>query len=428
MRTSAAIIAKCAGSGKNARLAADPTGPAISLDTETAPGAGVDANKVAFEDLDKGFCHPCRQTFQQSEFFLAASFLQEQDVLISGKCLLNQDCGRLMIHRDSLTSSISDSDCDESSVNRAALRGKASFPTGLFDNASFYAVVAVIRPRHWIKNFLLFVPIVLTGHFGEYEKTKQVVIAFVLYCALASCVYVINDIFDLPHDRAHARKRSRPFASGALSPSVGMPIGIAGTLLVLLLGFACVPALFFGLLIYSVASLLYSLKLKRFPIIDTLLLAAFYVWRLYVGATAADLPLSGWLTLFSMLFFFSVSLAKRFSELSVPSQQENEIVPGRGYRPNHKKSILVLGILTGVSSVLVFAEYLRQGAFSAADLSSPGFLWVCLATLALWLLRLWTLCIRGELQDDPVEFVLNDRASRVLVTASGIATLLALVI
>jgi 4-hydroxybenzoate polyprenyltransferase len=183
---------------------------------------------------------------------------------------------------------------------------------------------------------------------------------------------------------------------------------LAGTLLSLQLA---PPAVTFGLTAYFTLNLAYSLFLKRFPLVDVLVLATLFTLRLGIGAAAAGVLLSPWLLTFSMFLFLSLSLAKRCTEVSRAAELGRSQSNGRGYCEADQPLLLALGIGALVASNLVFVLYLTQEAFLATRLASPVLLWGFPPIVFLLGGRIWLLSGRGELDDDPVAFAIKDRAS-----------------
>ena len=273
---------------------------------------------------------------------------------------------------------------------------------------------------------LLFVPLILGGATGDTVAVTTTVLTFVAFGLLASATYIINDIIDAPIDRRHAIKRHRPLASGSLSLSFGIVLAVLGLASGLGISYFLRLPVFLGLFGYVVLTLAYSLRLKRVPIVDVALLGCLYTWRLFVGVLASEVLLSAWLMVFSFAFFLSLSLAKRQTEIMRMIKEGKSALAGRGYRTIDATFVMIMGVATGVSSILIFVIYMTERAFSRANFSTPEALWVCPVILLLWLSQIWMLCCRGELHDDPVEFAISDRKSLILGIISAAAVLIAI--
>lgn len=179
-----------------------------------------------------------------------------------------------------------------------------------------FLILKTARPRQWIKNLALYAPLVFSGFlfFDFPSYFLQVTKAFILFCVLSSCVYIVNDIIDLPKDRLHPFKKFRPIASGKLPVPIAAFVAIAGFLTVIYLSMTF--SLFFLMLALSYTALhvLYSVKLKHVAILDVLAIATGFVIRVYAGGVVVNLHMSVWflLTVVSASLFLAVG--KRQSE------------------------------------------------------------------------------------------------------------------
>lgn len=272
------------------------------------------------------------------------------------------------------------------------------------------AIVKALRPHQWMKNILLFVAPLL-GHVREIEVWLHVVVAFFAFSFVASSVYVLNDLLDLDSDRQHRTKKNRPFASGALSIPFGLvmfPLAMgSGVGLSLLL----LPTAFtFALLGYLVLTTAYSVWLKRKLMVDVLMLASLFTYRVLSGGVAADVKVSFWLLAFSMFFFLGLAFVKRFSELVATMEKSVDKVPGRGYWVSDIDIIRSVGPASGLMAVLVFCLYMNTK--EVVDLyPQPTALWGIAPILLYWIMRIWFLASRNQLHDDPVLFAARDKIS-----------------
>jgi 4-hydroxybenzoate polyprenyltransferase/phosphoserine phosphatase len=277
------------------------------------------------------------------------------------------------------------------------------------------AALQLLRPHQWVKNTLLFVPLVLGGAVTNLAADLGTLIAFIALSLLASGTYILNDLVDLQEDRRHWTKRKRPLASGELPIPHGIALAAGIITAGLALGAIAGTSTLIGLAAYLALTLSYSTSLKRIPIVDVLALAALFTLRLAIGVAAADTLFSPWLLTFSMFLFLSLSLAKRHTELVRAAWNGHEDVNSRGYMARDEPVVLALGIAALLSSVLVFVLYLTQEAFVAAHLALPKLLWCFPPGLFLLATRIWLVSGRGELDDDPVVFALKDRTGLAIV-------------
>jgi 4-hydroxybenzoate polyprenyltransferase len=273
-----------------------------------------------------------------------------------------------------------------------------------------------MRPHQWAKNTLLFLP-ALAAHLPfALDGLLTLAAAFVAFSALASAVYLLNDIIDLPNDRAHPTKRLRPIASGELSIPLALTAAATLAALAALVAFR-LPLAFQALLGgYVVLTTAYSLALKKRPILDVITLASLYSTRVVAGAAAVDVPLSRWFLAFSVFLFFSLALVKRVVELGRSAVAADEHVPGRGYRLIDVPVLTSLGTTAVMASALVYCLYITGEEVSVLY-GRPDVLWAGLPILLYWQSRLWLIAGRGALHDDPVVFALRDHVSRALAVA-----------
>jgi 4-hydroxybenzoate polyprenyltransferase len=281
----------------------------------------------------------------------------------------------------------------------------------------------VLRLHQWLKNLLLFVPMFAAHQLHDPRLLGQLVLAFVAFSLCASSVYIFNDLLDLESDRAHPRKRARPFASGAV------PVWVGGIFCVLLLAASSVlgtqvdrtflPWLAF----YFLLTCAYSWVLKRVMLVDCIALAMLYTVRIVAGAAAAGLVLSFWLLAFSVFLFLSLAFLKRYAELEVQLHAGQTKAHGRGYYTSDAPLIQTLGVSAGYGSVLVLAVYLNSEAVLRLY-RTPEIIWGAVPVLLFWISWMWMQAHRGRMHDDPVVFAVKDKAS--LVAGALFAVVLSL--
>ncbi len=277
-----------------------------------------------------------------------------------------------------------------------------------------------MRIHQWVKNLLLFVPLVMSHQIARWDGGGSQLLIKVSLAALAfsfcaSAVYVLNDLLDIESDRAHPVKRLRPFASGALSTRAGWII-IPSTLMVGLgLALAVHSERFLLILLgYLVITTAYSIRLKRMAVLDILVLAGLFTLRLFAGAVAAQIPPSPWLLAFSTFLFLTLAFAKRFAELSVLSASGAAPSARRPYAVADQPWLGTLGAVSGYLAVLVFALYINNSPDVKSLYSRPDALWFMCPILLYAVTRLWSRAYRGQIPDDPIATVIRDPASYVV--------------
>lgn len=281
-----------------------------------------------------------------------------------------------------------------------------------------------LRPHQWVKNVLIFVPVVAAHRNGWQDDLVAASVAFIAFSLAASAVYVLNDLLDLDADRTHSRKRFRPFASGNLALSRGalmLPILLGCALAVA----AAVTTEFLALLLlYLVLTALYSFWLKRQVIVDVLLLAVLYTVRILAGSASTGIVPSFWLLAFSMFLFLSLAMVKRYCELRLSLAEQRPSLIGRGYHVSDLPVLVSIGIASGMVAVMVFALYINAPETSNVY-SNSYVLWLVPLLLLYWISRIWMKANRGEIDQDPVLFAIRDWQSLVVVGISLMLFLLA---
>lgn len=277
-------------------------------------------------------------------------------------------------------------------------------------------VARTLRVHQWSKNLLLLLP-ALGAHQWNAAALLPAFAGMAAFSLVASSVYVLNDVLDLPHDRRHRTKRHRPFAAGTL-PLAWAPILLAITLLGGLVIGAALPFPFLPLLAgYYAATLLYSFVLKRRVGADIITLAGLYTIRVFAGGAACAIPVSPWLLAFSMFLFFCLAVVKRLTELV--QHRTRTTVAGRGYHPQDIDMLRGLGAAAGSMAVLVLALYLNSPEVRALY-PQPEILWLLCPLLLFWMTRLLLIANRGDMHDDPVVFAFRDRASLATLALAGL--------
>lgn len=203
----------------------------------------------------------------------------------------------------------------------------------MHDNAKHYSrlarlqgLIRLARPRQWIKNVFVLAPLVFTGEFLMADSVGRVLAATLLFCLAASATYILNDLHDIDDDRRHPVKSlKRPLASGLVS--VPMALGLL-TLLYAILAFAAVVAPGVMLVIgsYIALNVAYTFYLKREPVVDIFIIAICFVMRVYAGAEALAVPVSGWMFITTLCLALYLASIKRRQEMSQSGKGAREVL------------------------------------------------------------------------------------------------------
>ena len=271
-------------------------------------------------------------------------------------------------------------------------------------------LVTTMRPVEWIKNLFVFAPIFFSGGAQDLDKLALVGMVFLAFNAMASAVYIFNDIRDRELDRIHPSKRGRPIASGSLPVSVA----IAASALLASCAIAFVhfslPAVAV-LLAYGGMNVLYSVKLKHVVILDVFTIATGFVLRVFAGGLVVHVEPSSWLILATFLLSLFLGLAKRRHELLLMNQDAN------AHRPVLEQySIPLVDVLTAVITPVTLITYILYTLDSTtmAHLRSNR-LYLTVGFVVFGIFRYLYLIHRKDLGGSPTELVIKDHPLRAAV-------------
>lgn len=268
---------------------------------------------------------------------------------------------------------------------------------------------AALRPHQWLKNVLVFVPLVAAQSFTGADILKTL-LAFAAFSLVSSSGYLLNDLMDLRADRAHPRKSLRPLAAGRVPIAHGtamVPLLLLGGLITARLAGPNLLGVIFG---YFVLTTVYSTWLKQRAVADIGTLAGLYTLRIIAGGVATGLALSVWLLAFSMFFFFALAAVKRLAELVDLEKRGIRTAKRRGYHVEDAPLISQMTTASGYISVLVLALYVNTHAVQQLY-TAPWLLWGICLVLMYWISRVVLVTHRGMMDDDPIVYALRDRTS-----------------
>jgi 4-hydroxybenzoate polyprenyltransferase len=281
-----------------------------------------------------------------------------------------------------------------------------------------------LRVHQWVKNLLIFVPLLTAFAFTDAATLLVASLAWLALSLAASATYVLNDLWDLDHDRRHPRKCHRPLASGQIS--ILTSAGVSAALLIVALAVASMlaPGFLPVVMLYLVLTSTYSWVLKRHALLDVLMLSVLYTLRIVAGSVAVGVTTSMWLLTFSVFLFFSLALVKRCAELVSLDRAGLDTTPGRDYQVGDLAVLWPMGIGASLCAVVVFTLFVSAVA-TETRYAAPQLLWLVALGFLYWLGRIWIKTGRGEMHDDPVVFAVRDHGSRLTIAAMVTATLAA---
>ena len=262
-----------------------------------------------------------------------------------------------------------------------------------------HALVSALRPRQWTKNLLLFAGLVFAARFDDPLAWARALAIFCAYCAVSSSAYLLNDVRDVEHDRAHPTKRLRPLARGELSPATAL----AGAGALLLGGLAAAAALGTRSLVFLAAvaavQAAYSLGLKRVVGLDVIAISGLFVLRAAAGAAAVGVRISPWLLACTALLALFLALAKRRAELVLVA---NNLTPGRPVLAGYSLPVLAGAVAAAAAATAVaYAGYALSGPDAPEMAVTVPFVWAGIG-------RYLYLVGRRDLGEEPEQLLLTD--------------------
>jgi len=267
------------------------------------------------------------------------------------------------------------------------------------------ALVAVLRPRQWTKNLIVFAGLIFGERLLDLAAVGNAAAAFGVFCLLSGIVYVVNDVRDAQADRLHPIKSRRPIAAGDLSPAVAL--GFAALLAVAAIGAAFRLSTGFGAigLTYLVLLTVYSAWLKHMVILDVLTLAMGFVLRAWAGAVVVGVVVSHWLLLLTLLLALFLALAKRRAELVTLADGAQDHRPSLAeYSPYLLDQMI--SVVTA-STLVAYALYTIDPE-TVARFGTDRLVWTVPFPLY-WIFRYLYLVHRRDGGGDPSETLVTDR-------------------
>jgi len=220
----------------------------------------------------------------------------------------------------------------------------------------FICYLKEFRIHHWVKNLLILFPLIFAGNIRNIQLGKQALIVFGLFSLLASVVYLLNDILDVKQDRLHTNKKNRPIAQGLISMKSALSVHVILLTVSMVGAFVYSGKQVFGLfLVYYLANLAYSLVLKKYPPIDIVFVALFYLLRPIIGAVAIAVPVSNWLILTTFFAALYLVALKRYAELA--SIKDSKIVTRHCIEQYTLDSLRTIGFLGLTVAIVSYGLY-----------------------------------------------------------------------
>lgn len=272
--------------------------------------------------------------------------------------------------------------------------------------------IRLLRPKHYLKNVLVLLPLFFSGRFFERALLGAAVAGFAAFCLLSSFIYIINDVRDVESDRRHPTKCRRPIASGAVSVHAALTLAAALAAAVTAIGvLARFPAGGWGCMaVYLLVNLGYSFGLKNVPILDIALLVSGFLLRVLFGAAVTGIGISSWLYLTVVSVSFYLALGKRRGELRRQSDTSRKVL--RYYN----NAFLDKNMNICLTLAIVFYS------LWSADAMNAGTHLIWTVPLVICLCLKYSLTVEGDSDGDPVEVIFQDKVLLVLIAVFAAVT------
>ena len=278
-------------------------------------------------------------------------------------------------------------------------------------------ILRLTRPKQWIKNFFVFIPMFFGGELFATHSLWLTAITFVAFSLVASSIYCYNDIVDVDADRQHPVKCHRPIASGALSVLMGYMLMIMTFVLGVAVMFLLPPEVksqvMAVVIFYYVLNLSYCSKLKQYAILDVCIVAFGFVLRILAGGFACELALSNWIVIMTFLLTLFMSFAKRRDDVL----RMNET--GEAPRKNTVRYNLTFinQAITITASVTLVCYIMYCVSPEVAERFETPYLYLTFVFVLLGLLRYIQIAVVDQKSGDPTKVILRDHFSQVVVVA-----------
>ena len=275
----------------------------------------------------------------------------------------------------------------------------------------------LIRVKHWIKNFLIFLPLIFSRNINATNILLSI-LGFISFSFASSIIYIINDIRDKEKDKNHPTKKNRPIAAGTIS--ITNALIVATLLLIITIAILIYLSTFnkfisIYIITYILINIMYSFGLKNIPLLDVFILALGFLIRVLYGGALINVEVSNWLFLTVLSISFYLGLGKRRNELITQEKTGNTT---RSVLKYYNKEFLDKNMYMCLSMTIIFYSLWCQ------DLNSDYIMWTI--PIVLLICMKYSLNIESNSSGDPVEVLLKDKILMLLVGIYAIAILLTL--
>ncbi len=269
----------------------------------------------------------------------------------------------------------------------------------------------LLRPKDYIKNLFIFLPLFFTGQITLIDKSFLAFLSFIAFSFSASAIYIFNDYKDIEDDKKHPLKKKRPLASG----SVRIESALIIMLILFFLSFSLMAYISFKSLmvlgLYVVLNILYSLGLKKISLVDVTIIAIGFVLRLFVGSYAYNEDLTFWIVIMTFLLAIFIALAKR----------RDDVLIFNNYKKQMRKSILgynlkLIDSIMIVMSAVIVLTYIQYSTSIDTIMKFGENLYLTTLYVIFGIMRYMQITFVENKSGSPVEVIFNDKITIINLT------------
>lgn len=268
--------------------------------------------------------------------------------------------------------------------------------------------IKLIRPKHYLKNILIFLPLVFSGHFFNIELLKISLFGFFSFCMAASTIYIVNDIKDREKDKMHDIKKNRPIASGKISVKKAVVLSIITFIIAMFFQFLTQKIFgFIFVVLYVIMNIAYSFKLKDIPLIDISIIVIGFLIRVLYGAYLINVEVSNWLLLTVISISFYLALGKRRNEIKKNGSNSRKVL--KYYTVDFLDKNMYLSLTLALTFYSLWCN----------DNVNEKLIWT--VPLAIMTCMKYSMIVEDDSYGDPVDVILSNISLLILLFILGIS-------
>ncbi|SHK70640.1 4-hydroxybenzoate polyprenyltransferase [Clostridium cavendishii DSM 21758] len=264
----------------------------------------------------------------------------------------------------------------------------------------FLSVIKLLRIEQWIKNMFVFGPILFSNNIFNSGMIEKSFTAFIAFCFISSCVYIMNDIVDREKDRKHPKKCNRPIASGKVQvfEAIILAVILAGESFII--AFSINKYLVLIILLYLVNNVLYSFKIKNVVLLDVFSIGIGFILRVLAGSFAIGVKTSSWILLCTLFLSLFLGFGKRRNEVIVLGEDAKE----------HRKNLSQYNekLLDQIINIVLACTIVFYAIYCVVGTGDQNFIWTTILVL-FGILRYYYLMYSKGQGGNPTELVIRDK-------------------